>query len=108
MGEPEGCQPGDCLIGLLRFEPLSAEVLYGMERQPYCLCNLFWFISDNPVKIVAEEFGDQAGFDRADAFHLRVVGQVIGKTVGIQIEVVFHGIDCELPAEFGMGYPAAV
>ena len=108
MREIEGGQPGDRLVGLPRLEPLRAELLYGVRRQPCSLGDLSGIVGDDPVEIMTEAFGDQTGLSRADAFHLRVVGQVVGETVGVQIEVVFHALDLELSAVLRVGHPAAV
>ena len=108
MGEIESGQPGDRLVGLPRLEPLHAELLYGIQRQPCRLGDLSGIVGDDPVEIMTEAFGDQTGLDRADAFHLRVVGQVVGETVGVQIEVVFHALDLELSAVLRVCHPAAV
>ena len=108
MGEIESGQPGDRLVGLPRLEPLHAELLCGVRRQPCSLGDLSGIVGDDPVEIVTEAFGDQTGLDRADAFHLRVVGQVVGETVGVQIEVVFHALDLELSAVLRVCHPAAV
>jgi hypothetical protein len=107
VGQSEGGEPGDGLVDLLRLAPLVAQPVYRLQGQPRRLGNGLGFLGDHPVEVAAEPLGDQLRLDRTDPLDVGMIGQVVGKPLDIQLQVVFHGLDLELPAVLGMCDPAS-
>lgn len=51
--------------------------------------------------------GNEPRLRRADALHIRVVGQVIGETIRVQLQVVPEHLRGELPPVLGVAGPLA-
>ena len=106
--EPERRQPCDHPVRPLRLEPFRSEILYGLGWQLRSLGDSSRLIGDYPVEIAPKAFGDKTGLYRTDALDVGMIGKVVGESVGVQVEVIFHGLDLELATVLGMCDPATV
>jgi hypothetical protein len=107
VGQTESGQPGDRSVDLPGLPPLVTQPFDRRQRKSRRFGYGFRLFNEHPVEIPAEAFGDESRLDRPDAFDLWMIGQVVGESVRIQLEVVFHGFDIELASVLGVCDPAA-